>query len=362
MDMTALIWSGLGIAETPPCKLYAQYCIYPAMYDYDPNKVSMSRLRRAYELNDHFAAIVMAALWPHALFPLELWRKTHDLFWRGFADGATLFYSIDSPVFPEFAEEKYFHAHLYAQDMENLFSKLASRIHVNALREGLRYIVSMTYENIEDITFQDKMDSLFEKLSTIEKRNNYIFTQRLSKGEFASIMEEKIISVTPTWYYFISRMYQDTILVDTVAAIRHLHFLKIPFKNEVKGTPRALVESVHKELAEEAARKASATAQAPEQSTTPSSTGSRKDIPRINASRQISEEVAEELLRERQQFLSNKAAWKQRLLFDNGTTNWKTFLHIVETRLGCKPHYVATRTVWLTIPDSLKHDGRVREQ
>ena len=87
------------------------------MYEYDPNKVSMNRLRLAYALNDHEAEIVMAGLWPHALFPLELWRKTHDLFWRGFADTTTRYYSINSPEFPESngTEEKYFHAHLYAR-------------------------------------------------------------------------------------------------------------------------------------------------------------------------------------------------------------------------------------------------------
>jgi|GEM_PF-1524415 len=334
------------------------------MYDYDPNKVSISRLRRSYELNDHEVAIVMAALWPHALFPLELWRKTHDLFWRGFANSVTLFYSIESPKFPDSnaAKEKYFHAHLYAQEMENLFSMLASRIHVNALREGLRYIVSMTYENIEDVTFQEQMDSLFERLSMVEENNDYIFTQHLQKEEFIAIMEEKIFSIPPSWYFFISKMYQDTIIVDTVAAIRHLHFLKIPFKKEVKGITRALVESVHKALAEEAARTASVTAQSLEQGMMPAHTGSRKDFSRINATRRICEEVAEELLQEKQSFQTDKDNWRQSLLFDNGKSNWKTFIQAVELRLGQPPHHDTARAEWKKIPESLKHKGRVREQ
>ena len=334
------------------------------MYDYDPNKVSISRLRRSYELNDHEVAIVMAALWPHALFPLELWRKTHDLFWRGFANSVTLFYSIESPEFPDSnaAKEKYFHAHLYAQEMENLFSMLASRIHANALREGLRYIVSMAYENIEDVTFQEQMDSLFERLSAVEENNNYIFTQRLQKEEFIAIMEEKIFSIPPSWYFFISKMYQDTILVDTVAAIRHLHFLKIPFKKEVKGITRALVESVHKELEAEAAIATSATTQPPEQSIAPAHIGSKKDIERINATRQVCLEIIEELFQEKQIFESDRNNWKQSLLFDNGKSNWKTFRHAVETRLGQPLHIEAARAEWKKVPDSLIHRGRVREQ
>ncbi|MDR3358715.1 MAG: hypothetical protein LBN96_07710 [Desulfovibrio sp.] len=334
------------------------------MYEYDPNKVSMSRLRLAYALNDHEAEIVMAGLWPHALFPLELWRKTHDLFWRGFADTVTRYYSIKSPEFPESnaTKEKYFHAHLYAREMENLFSMLASRVHMNALREGLRYIVSMTYENSGDIPFQDKMDCLFEKLSMIEENNDYTFTQRLANEEFTALMEEKIFTIPPSWYFFIPKMYPDTIFVDTVSAIRRLHFLNIPFKTEVKGITRALVDSVHSALAQEAASAAAPAEQPQEKTTAPHSTGSRKDLTRINATRQACEEVAEELLQEKRLFESSKDTWKQRLLFDNGKTNWNTFSSAVESRLGQPPHYEAARAEWKKLPEGIKHKGRVREQ
>ena len=330
------------------------------MYDYDPNKVSISRLRRSYELNDYEVENVMAALWPHALFPLELWHKTHDLFWHGLANSVTLFYSIESPEFPDSnaANEKYFHAHLYAQKVKSLFSMLASRIHVDALRKGLRYIVSMTYENIEDVTFQEEMDSSFERLSMVEESNNYIFTQHLQKEEFIAIMEEKILSLSSSWYSFIAKMYQDTILVDTVAAIRHLHFLKIPFKKEVKGIPRALVESVQKGLAEEVAHMASVTSQPPKQR----ATGSRKDITRINATRKVCEELVEELLQERQALENDKNSWKPRLFnYINGKTNWDTFFKFAATRLGNKPHRDTAREVWKKVPAKYIHPGRMPE-
>jgi hypothetical protein len=333
------------------------------MYEYDPDKVSMSRLRLAYALNDHFTEIVMAGLWPHALFPLDIWRYTHGLFWRGFADTAVSFYSIKIPEFPEHnvTKEKYFHAHLYAQDIENLFSMLASRIHVNALREGLRYIVSMTYENADEFVFQGQTDSLFERLSMVEENNNYTFTQHLQKEKFIALMEEKIFSIPPSWYFFISKMYQDTILVDTVSAIRKLHFLNIPFKIEVKGIIRALVESVHKELAEESARMASTT-KPKEQDIPPPSTGSRKDTKRINATRQACIEVVKELLIERQAFENDKNTWQPNILGLNGKTNWKIFERMVAKRLGTKPHIETARAEWKHVPGTFKHDGRMPEQ
>ena len=334
------------------------------MYEYDPNKVSMSRLRLAYELNDHYVEIVMAALWPDALFPLELWRKAHDLCWSGFANSVALCYSIKSPEFPEHnvAEEKYFHAHLYAQDMERLFSMLASRIHVNALREGFRYILSMTYEKIDEIVFKDEMSLLFEKLSAIEENNDYKFTQRLTNEKFIALMEEKIFSFPPSRYFFLSKMYPDTILVDTDSAIRRLHFLKIPFKNEVKGITQDLVDDVHKSLKKEAAATVIPTLQPQEPPKAPPSTGSKQDIERIISTRKVCEELVEELLQERQAFESDKNTWKPNLLNHvNGKTNWKTFFKIVATRLGYKPHRDAAREVWNKVPAKYIHPGRMPE-
>ena len=77
-------------------------------------------------------------------------------------------------------------------------------------------------------------------------------------------------------------MYDDTILVDSISAIRQLNFLKIPFKKEVKGITQEFVDSVHKSMMEENAHTAILTEKPKE---TPS-TGSRKDIPRINATQQ----------------------------------------------------------------------------
>jgi len=334
------------------------------MYDYDPNKVSMSRLRLSYELNDHEAAIVMTKLWPHALFPLELWSKAHDLFWSGFANSVALYYSIKSPVFSEHnaTEEKYFHAHLYAQDMERLFSMLASRIHVNALREGFRYILSMTYENTDEIVFKDEMDLLFEKLSAIEENNGYTFTQRLSNEKFIALMEEKIFTFPPSRYFFLSKMYSDTILVDTVSAIRGLYYLNIPFKKESKGIPRSLVESVISKLKEEEAAAAIPTQQPQEQPQARPSTGSRKDTERINATHQVCEQLLAELLEERQALESNRNMWKPSLLNHiNGKTNWDTFFKVAATRLGDKPHRDAAREVWKKVPAKYIHRGRMPE-
>ena len=332
------------------------------MYEYDPNKVSMSRLRLAYGMNDHEAEILMSKLWPHSLFPVALWRKTYDLFWSGFANSVALFYSVTIPEFPEHVQEKYFFSHLYAQDMERLFSMLASRIHLNSLSEGLKYIISMTYEDIDKIVFKDKMDFLFESLSAIEKNINYEFAQRLPNEKFKALMEDKIFGIPPSGYFFISKMYPDTILVDSVSAIRCLHLLNLPFKREVKGITRALVDSVIDAIKKEAAAVPISSSQPQAQLQASPSTGSRKDTERIQATRQVCEELREELLQERKAFENDKNTWKPNLLYINGKTNWDTFYTVATTRLGNKPHRAAAREVWKTIPGKLKHNGRMPEQ
>jgi hypothetical protein len=220
---------------------------------YDAQKVSMSKLRRAYALNDQEAGTVMAALWPHALFPWELWQKAYEIYWRGFADRNATLYRVDSPAFPEsnVHEEKYFYAHIYAHNILTLLKKLAATVHANALREGVKYIFEITYEDSSDIKCHEEIDLLFDKLSEIEKNAKYDFYAIIDADDFEAIMDEKIFSIPPTGYNFISQMFSDTILVDTVSAIRQLHFLNIPFRMEVKGITRSLVESVIKSLTDE---------------------------------------------------------------------------------------------------------------
>lgn len=330
----------------------------------------MSRLRLAYGMNDPEAQIVMSKLWPHALFPLELWRKAYELFWSGFANSAVLIYSITIPEFPKLTseEKKYFYSHLYAQDMEKLFSMLASRIHANSLLEGFKYILSMTYENIDEIVFKDNMDFLFESLSTIEKNIDFEFAQRLPKEKFNALMEDKIFGIPPSGYFFISKMYSETILVDTVSAIRNLHLLNLPFKKEVKGITHALVNSVINSLKEEeeaAQNEAEAVTfnpESPDEPAAPPSTGSRKDIERIKATHQICEVLMEELSQERKTFEESKHTWTPYMLYSNGKTNWDTFFKAAMTRLDRQPHRAAAREIWKKIPGNLKHNGRMPDQ
>ena len=208
----------------------------------------MGIVKRGYGLNDHDTENLLAALWPHALFPWELWEKIYEKFWRGFADRNQTLYRIESPVFPESnpANEKYFFSHIYAHDITNLFSRLVTNIHGNAIRLGLKDLLEVAYEDSSDILVQSEIDFLLNRIREIEKNSPYQFPAIDFDG-FTSLMEEKILSIPPNSYYFVSSLFVDTIVVDKRAAIHYLSVIRnYPLKQEVKGITHALVKEVIK--------------------------------------------------------------------------------------------------------------------
>ena len=321
----------------------------------DQQKIPMGRVRQAYGLSVNEVESVIQTLWPYAVFPVELWRKTHEQYWRGFADSNQAVYRIESPALPEVDTAKpYFHVHLCALDVMAFFRKLSLNIQAGLLQQGLQYILDELYEDYATL-FQEEREFLFKtllRLETVDPIEQY--------SPSSELFENKILSLPSSSYHFISHIFTDTVLVDKVAVIRLLR--NYPLRQEVKGITHALVTFVLKTFPEELPGIPFSLNQAYIQAPASPSTGSRKDHERIQATQQACEEVVRELYREKQVFDDNRAQWRQGLLFDNGKTNWKAFINAVEKCLGLKPHHDTAREAWKKVPDSLKHNGRMREQ
>ena len=315
----------------------------------------MGRVRQAYGLSANEVESVIQALWPHAVFPVELWRMAHEQYWRGFADSNQAVYRIESPALPEVDTAKpYFHVHLCALDVMAFFRKLSLNIQAGLLQQGLQYILDELYEDYATL-FQEEREFLFKtllRLETVDPIEQY--------SPSSELFEEKILSLPPSSYHFISHIFADTVLVDAVAVIRLLR--NYPLRQEVKGITHAFVAFVLKTFPEELPGAPFSVDQAYVQVPASLSTGSRKDHERIQATRQACEEVVKELYREKQVLENNRVKWEQCLLFDNGKTNWKTFIGAVGKRLDLKPHHDTAREAWKMVPESLKHNGRMREQ
>lgn len=214
----------------------------------DQQKISLGRVRQAYGLNANEVESVIQALWPRgAVFPLDLWRKADATFWRAFADSNQAVYKIESPALPETDPDytKYFHTSLFSLDIETFFRKLSMNIHSHALYEGLKYILEESYEEIDTI-FPEERDFLFSTLRRLEETD--VSTQYEPSNE---LFEEKIVSIPCSSYHFIVSIFPCTILVDTIAVIRHLRHY--PLRQEVKGITRRLVHSILRDLDRETA-------------------------------------------------------------------------------------------------------------
>lgn len=206
----------------------------------DQQKISLGRVRQAYRLTSNEVETVIQALWPHAVFPSELWRRAHEAYWKDFADSNQTVYNIESSALPQpCLSDKRIHTYLFGCDIMDFFKKISWNIHANALELGLKYILEETYEEIENI-FPEEREFLFHSLKRLETED---FFDQYSPD---SPSFENPISIPASSYHFISHIFVDTILLSRDDTIRFLR--NYPLHKEVKGITRALVESILKAM------------------------------------------------------------------------------------------------------------------
>lgn len=68
----------------------------------EPQKISLYRVRQAYDLNEHEAQALLNALSPHAIFPCAVWHEAYSLFWEKPAAECTIQCGAENPPFPEY--------------------------------------------------------------------------------------------------------------------------------------------------------------------------------------------------------------------------------------------------------------------
>lgn len=210
----------------------------------DQQKISLGRIRQAYRLTSNEVENIIEAMWPHAVFPVELWRRAHEAYWKDFADSNQTAYNMESPALPQpCLSDKRFHTYLFGCDIMDFFRKLSRNIHVNALELGLKYILEETYDEIENI-FPEEREFLFHSLKRLETED---FLDQYSPD--SPLLEESIFTIPASSYHFISHIFVDAILVNRDDTIRFLR--NYPLHKEVKGISRALVESILKVMSSE---------------------------------------------------------------------------------------------------------------
>ena len=201
-------------------------------------KISLYRVKQAYNLNEHEALALLNALSPHGVLPCAVWRESYSLFWEKPAAECAVQSGAENPPFPEYVPTSttLFPVDSYATLMTDFFFEMARRVPVKELEKGFDYILEASYDNKSYLSDNER-EYIFYSLVQAERRIvDYRRTKRI-----------KDISVQLSAPNILLRIYPDTISVDTQAAIRYLSVHKnFPFGREVKGITRRLVEAVIK--------------------------------------------------------------------------------------------------------------------
>lgn len=200
-------------------------------------KISLGRLRDAYNLTVSQAEAVIQGLWPHSVFPLELWHDTFDTCWKEFAVARKTGYGLLPPALPQSCLLGIqCNTFLLALEVQEFFRRLSFIIPVRALMFGLTRILEETYEDTHTV-FQNERKMLFNDLQRLENEEPHE-----QYSPYSPLFEEQILVIPASHYHFITHIFPDTILVDRETAIKYL--ADCPLRREVKGITRSLVASI----------------------------------------------------------------------------------------------------------------------
>lgn len=181
--------------------------------------------------------MLIQALWPDAVQPLELWRTTYEACWQAFVAGRHAAYGIQLPAFPSVpAPDAGIQTYLPSFAMMDFFRTISTVVPVNSLRYGLNVILEESCEDTASVFVQER-EFLFSSLERLKTED--IFEQY---SPDAALFDKPIFSIPATRYHFIAHIFADTIMVDRDVAIGYLRHY--PLRREVKGITRALVEAV----------------------------------------------------------------------------------------------------------------------
>lgn len=203
----------------------------------DLQKIPMSRVRLAYELTPYEADALVQALCPDAVFPLELWHRAYERFWKDYAQTAAMRYKTECLILPDVAltPGKRFFTDLCGFDVMDFFKKLSRCIDSKVLKIGLEYVLSETFSTVDTI-YSEERDFLFTTLRKLEQRGPEYDIFAIEN------IDDEVLFLPNSSYHFISRIFFDTMLVDRAAAILKLH--DFPLRHELKGLTHAVVDSI----------------------------------------------------------------------------------------------------------------------
>ena len=203
----------------------------------DRQNITIGRVRQAYGLTVREGEMLVQALWPDTVQPLELWRTTYESCWQAFVAGNHVAYGTQMPEFPSVSELRAgIQTYLLGFDVMEFFRKISTLVPVTSLQYGLNVILEESFEDTASV-FPKEREFLFNSLERLKTED--IFEQY---SPDSPLFEKPIFSIPASSYDFIAHIFIDSIMVDRDVAIRYLRYY--PLRREAKGITRALVEAV----------------------------------------------------------------------------------------------------------------------
>ena len=201
----------------------------------DRQNITIGRVRQAYGLTVREGEMLVQALWPDTVQPLELWRTTYESCWQAFVAGNHVAYGTQMPEFPSVSELRAgIQTYLLGFDVMEFFRKISTLVPVTSLQYGLNVILEESFEDTASV-FPEEREFLFSSLKILSTED--IFAQY---SPDSPLFEKPIFSIPASSYHFIAHLFTDTIMVDRDIAIRYLRYYPL----RQKGITRALVESL----------------------------------------------------------------------------------------------------------------------
>jgi hypothetical protein len=220
----------------------------------NPERIPIGKLKHAYGLNEQDIQGILSALQPDGIFPDTLWRKAYRTFWFGpmenYLSGyriGTLFKPsrLDFLLFPEVAipRDDYFYISKSKEQIPVLFASLSGILMADILQHGINHIFEEIYDDSGDI-FKKEREDLFSKIAEEDKNYAVQFRTCESVDKLLEIMDWKRHHIPHECFTFLSIVFMDSIIVNKLAAVRHLFACGYPLRREVKGISHAIVERI----------------------------------------------------------------------------------------------------------------------
>lgn len=110
--------------------------------------ITIGRVRQAYGLSARQGEMLIQALWPDAVQPLELWRGAYETCWQAFVASRHAVYGTQLPEFPLAPKlDAGIQTYLLGFDMMEFFRTVSTVIPLNSMRYGLDVILEESFED-----------------------------------------------------------------------------------------------------------------------------------------------------------------------------------------------------------------------